>query len=304
MPAFLKSADPRVLGLLLAVLTGLTWSVLSIAIKFAVQVSDAFTISAFRFLFSAGVLAVVFLFREPARLSGLLSLPRSVLLAGLALAANYIGFVYGIQQTNASYATVAIQLGPLLLALLGVFLLRTPLRPRQKIGLAAVFVGFAIYAHDQIGRQRDLELFQQGNLWLVFAAVTWVLWAWIQRRLTSEGRPAQQLNLAVFLLCAALLAPMAHWSSLGSLSVGDWFLMVFLGLNTLVSYGALAWALKLAPVHEVSLIISFYPLVTLGLVHVLDRLHWGNFTPEPLGLFGAAGAILALTGIVRTIGRA
>lgn len=304
MRNFLRDVDPRRLGWALAILTGLTWSVLSIAIKFALAFSDAVTLSWFRFAVAAAVLAVALYGRSPGRLTELVSLPWLIVVAGLALAGNYVGFVLAIGQTSASYATVAIQLGPLLLAVLGVFALREPLSRAQKQGLLLAFGGFALFAHDQIGRLSSAELFRQGNLWLVFAALTWVAWAWIQRRLTHQGWGAQKLNLAVFTICLLLLSPWALPDSLIGLTLGQWALLIFLALNTVVSYGALAWALKLAPVHEVSLIISFYPLVTLGLVWLLDQLRWFPFTPEPLGLIGALGAVIAISGIVRTLAKA
>lgn len=304
MPSFLKSADPRKLGLALAMLTGLTWSVLSIAIKFALTFSDAITLSWFRFVVATAILAVALFFKSPGQVTGLFSLPWLILVAGVALAGNYVGFVLAIGQTNASYATVAIQVGPLLLAVLGVFTMKERLSPRQKQGLLLALVGFAIFANDQISQLPATDLFRQGNLWLLFAALTWVGWAWIQRHLTAKGNSAQQLNLAVFAICSVLLAPWAQLDTLNGLSLGQWSLLFFLALNTLVSYGALAWALQLAPVHEVSLIISFYPLVTLVLVRVLDGLQWSSFTPEPLGLTGALGAVIAISGIVRTVRKA
>lgn len=304
MRNFLKSADPRRLGLALAVLTGLTWSVLSIAIKFALAFSEAVTLSWFRFVVATAILAVALLFKAPKQLSAVFSLPWLILVAGVALAGNYVGFVMAIGQTNASYATVAIQLGPLLLAVLGVLTMRESLSARQKQGLLLALVGFAIFANDQLSQLPATDLFRQGNLWLLFAALTWVLWAWIQRHLTTKGFSAQQLNLAVFAICAILLTPWAAPESLSGLSLGQWSLLLFLALNTLISYGALAWALQLAPVHEVSLIISFYPLVTLVLVRLLDGLQWSSFSPEPLGLIGALGAVIAISGIVRTLRKA
>ena len=61
---------------------------------------------------------------------------RLLIVATLGLAANYIGFLLGLDHTSPANAQVLIQLGPLLLALGGLVVFRERFAPAQWLGFA------------------------------------------------------------------------------------------------------------------------------------------------------------------------
>lgn len=285
----------------MAWLTGVTWSVLAIGLKAAVEFTDAATISWIRFVISAAFLAAFFLLFRTRELRKISRLPVWIFVAALGLAANYDAFVRAVGSTNASHSVILIQMGPLLLALIGAWLFKEKFTKRHGLGLLLAALGFWFFAQDQLAKASDPGLFQEGNLWLVWGSLTWVLWALIQKKLSRDGWSPQFLNLVVFSLCALILWPIATPAELTTWSLSEWILIFALGLNTLIGYGALALALEHAPVHEVSVIISFYPLLTLALVQLIDFFQWLPLKPEPLGWVGGLGACFVIAGIVLSV---
>ena len=77
--------------------------------------------------------------------------------------------------------------------------------------------------------------------------------------------------------------------------------MCLLGLNTVLAYGALAEAIRLAPASHVSLIITLNPLITILMLQIMDWLQVDWVSPEPISLYGALGAIAVVTGVAVTI---
>ena len=57
-----------------------------------------------------------------------------------------------------------------------------------------------------------------------------------------------------------LFLPFVNFASLAHLSFGYWALLVFLGANTLISYGCLSLALKYLEAGKVSIIIVLNPI--------------------------------------------
>lgn len=275
---------------------------LAIALKYTLRYVDPITIVWFRFTLAFTALLALMAWRRPSLTRDILTRPPLLaLLGGFLLGVNYYAFLKGVDLTSPSNTQVLIQLGPMLLIVSGIAVFGERLTRRQITGYAVAAVGFAMFYRSQLAHLADsADDYNEGNLWIVAAAVSWVGYAVVQKILVRRYEP-QQLNLLVYLVPAALFAVPAEPTALSGLSPGLWVLMVLLGLNTLIAYGALAEAFKLAPVNIVSTIITLNPLITLSAMAVLEALAVTWIAPEPLTTISYLGAGVVLTGAILVV---
>ncbi len=286
----------------MASITALLWGFLAIAMKVAAEHVPVLTIVWFRFTFAFVVLAVGIGLREPARLRILRRPPPLAILAGIGLGLNYIGYVSGLHYTTPSNAQVLIQSAPLMLAVVGILLFRERLRPAQWIGIGIASAGLLLFAWNQhqvaLVSPRHLLL---GNLLIAGAAVSWVVYAALTKWLSGKGYNPQDINLVLYGLPAVTLWPLADFEVLATMSRGMWLLMVFLGANTLVAYGALGEAFRRVPAYQVSLIITLNPLITLVAIAILAGLEVTWLPPDRVGFLGYLAALLVVGGVVQVL---
>ena len=135
-----------------------------------------------------------------------------------------------------------------------------------------------------------------GNLWIIFGAVAWAIFAISQKYLVRFWAP-QQTNLLIYLVAAIMFSPLAVFQEFQGLTLSDWLTLIFLGANTLIAYGTLGEALKLIPANQVSAVIVLNPLITLIVAGVLSvqKLPW--LSSESTTLVGYVGALLLLAGV-------
>ena len=204
----------RTKGLLAAAVAGLTWSVLAIAIKVALQYVSSETIVWFRFCVALTTLLVLVCIFDRTQLRIFKKPPVLAILAGLCLAVNFFGYQKGVELTSPSNAQVGIQGAPLFLVLCGIFIFQEKLRPPQWIGFILSIVGLGIFFKDQletsISQQSD---FLDGNIWLAIASITWAGFASMQKILTRKGWRPQEINLILYLVAFIVLFPTADLKS-------------------------------------------------------------------------------------------
>jgi len=294
----------RRLGLLMAGLTALLWGFLAIAMKVATESVPVLTIVWFRFSFAFCLLVLFVGRRDMRRLSILRRPPVLGLLAAAALTTNYLAYLAGLEKTTPSNAQILVQTAPLMLAVVGMVLFRERLSKVQLTGLGVAILGFALFSLDQrqagIVDAPDLTL---GNWMILGAAVAWVVYAALQKRLSMRGWAPQDLNLLLYLLPAATLWPLVDLRLLAGLSPGMWLLLAFLGANTLFAYGALGEALKRLPAYQVSVVITMNPLITLATMAALRRLDAPWVPEDSVGVMGYAAALLVVAGIILVLRR-
>jgi drug/metabolite transporter (DMT)-like permease len=294
----------RRLGLLAAISCALLWGVLAIVMKVASAEVGPVTIVWFRFTFAFTGLAGLFLVREPRALGVLLRPPRLALLAAFALTVNYLGFMQGLAMTTPSVAQILIQTGPLLLAVAGVVLFGERLGPAQVVGGLLALLGFGVFYADQQGAAVvPGAVLLDGVGFLLLGAVAWATYAVLQKRVVARGLGPQRLNLVLYALPTLALFGPAELGSLAALDAVGWAIMVFLGANTLLAYGALGEALKRLPAYQVSLIITANPLITLGVMELLRRSDPPWLPADRVGPTGLAGALLVLLGLAAVLRR-
>jgi len=218
-------------GIVYTLITVLLWGVLSIALKVAAQVIDSPTIVWFRFSLAFLGMFVWMLIKNPQGLRILYKPSLLIVISSLALAGNYIGFMLGVQYTSPSNAQVAIQFGPILLALAGVIYFHEKISRIQIIGFILSIFGFLVFYQQHltamIGQE---EQYTMGMLITLAGAVAWAVYAALQKNLILKYSVGT-LNVFIFGLPVLLFFPFADFASLTHLSLGYWALLVFLGAN-------------------------------------------------------------------------
>jgi drug/metabolite transporter (DMT)-like permease len=288
----------RQIGIIATIITALCWSFLAIFLKLALKYSDSYTIIWYRMIVPFVFLFLWFLIKKNKRDLNVLKVKFDLLLiAALALAFNYIGFMQGVHYTSPANAQIFIQLGPLLLALSGLFFFNEKLNSTQILGLLLCLFGFAFFFIDRIKNIHGNDHYYTGLLWIFSGTVTWAIFASIQKKLLFRLK-SSQINIFIYMISSFIFAPMVNWQNLLSLPWYIHLFFIFLGLNTLVAYGCLSVALKYLPATQVSPIITMNPLLTLVLIELIAWMNW-NFIPyDPISLNGYIGAICAITGII------
>ncbi len=285
-------------GLGAALATAGTWSLLAILLKFALHYADSYTIVCYRMAVAFLTLLLWFLFKGKTKELGVFKTrPGLLLIASLCLAANYVGFMQGIHYTSPANAQIFIQIGPLFLALSGLYFFKESLSRKQWMGLSLCLVGFGLFFLDRMDKfHSDSSRFFIGLAWIVMAALLWAVFASLQKYLLTWWK-SSQINIYIYLVATLVYLPLLDWQSLMELPWSIHLLYIFLGLNTIVAYGFLAIALKYLPATQVSPILTTNPLLTLVFITIIDAMNWGFIPRDPIGLKGYLGAIIAILGV-------
>jgi drug/metabolite transporter (DMT)-like permease len=297
-----RPSGDRVKGAAFAATTMLLWGALPLVLREALRSVDAASLTGFRFLTSALVLAAVL--SMTGGLPRLRQLPRSgarlLAVATIGLAANYIAFLLGLDHTSPANAQVLIQSGPLLLALGGLLVFRERFAPAQWLGFAAIVVGLGLFFASQLAALgREIDRYLVGVAWIAFAAATWAIYGLAQKQLL-QSMPSQAVMLCIYLGCALCFAPWSHPSAFAGLSAWTWTILAFCAANTLVAYGAFAAALEHWEASRVSAVLALTPLATLAFSTLASRLAPEQFGTERLSLTSWIGAALVVGGSLLT----
>lgn len=287
--------DENKKGLLFISGTILSWGVLAILLKLANNYIDSVSIVWIRFSVAFSLLLAYLSFKDRKLLKIITSPPKLSLLAAILLAVNYLGFMKGVELTTPSNAQILIQIGPITLALYGVFFLKEKLRPIQILGFSIAIIGFIIFYQDQLTKLIFAPSYNLGVLWVVLGALTWSVYAMIQKKLV-QIHDSRSLNLIIYGLPALLYFPFVDFNALFNLSLTRLLFLSFLGLNTLIAYGCLSEAFKYLPANKVSILITTNPLITILLSLIFAWMGYSWAPKEALNPISVIGALFVITG--------
>lgn len=255
----------------------------------------------FRFFMAFVSLAFYYIWKKPHYLRILKRPPLLLIIATLCLAANYYGFIEGVNLTSPSVAQLFVQIGPVLLAVSGFLIFHEKANWRQVTGLILVALGLLIFYRDRLqGIVAGQSTWQTGIIWVLIAAVTWAVYSILLKVLVLK-HPPMQLNLVIFGLPALLYLPFVDFSHFFGIGWTGWLILLFLGLNTLFAYGLLSMAMQYTEANKISVILVLNPLLTFAIMAFINTTHvqWishENYTPVTI-----LGALVVLMGAVLTI---
>lgn len=294
-----SATKSRGYGLLMAGIAGGMWAILAIAMKMAIIFSDPITISWFRFFFSSIVLMIYLFFGGNRKNFLVLKHPPLYAVASsLFLLGNYLGYVKGVEFTNPSLAQVMIQLAPMSLVVLGILFFKERISKMQILGFAICLSGFFLFYQEQLMHIFGSELtsdFKKGALFLIVAAFSWALYGSFQKLLHGKYT-TNEINLITYTVPSLLLIPFVNFQTLNTLNFYQWLLMVFLGINTIVAYSAIAEAFKYLPTNQVSMVVTLNPLLTIFIMTILSWCEVTWVKTHEISAIGFFGALLVILG--------
>ncbi len=288
------------LGVALSLGAVLMWGLLPIGLKALLRQLDPLTITWYRFLGSAVVLAIpVIRSRGLAPVRGFSRRRLTFLaIAALGLSANYILYVLGLDFVSPSAAQVIIQLAPMFMLLGGMVVFGERFTPWQWAGLAVLVLGQGLFFNEELlGLFGGLTPLGRGLLFMLGAALAWAAYALAQKQLLNS-LSSTSIMFVIYLVGALVYLVPATPSRILALDGTGLVLLAFLTFNTLAAYGCFAEALDHLEASRVSVILALTPLVTVASVAIGSRLFPQVVDPEGLGPVSMAGAVLVVAGSV------
>ncbi|QQN34480.1 DMT family transporter [Rahnella aceris] len=292
-----KSQAP--VGILLALITAMSWGSLPIAMKQVLVVMDPFTVVWYRFSMAAVVLGCILAMRRRLPPRAIFRRPRwlvLVLIATCGLLGNFVLFSSSLQFLSPTASQVIGQLSPVGMMVASVIILKERMRVTQVIGTSMLIFGLILFFNTSL-----IEIFTRltdytlGVIFGVGAATVWVIYGVAQKVLLRQLASPQILFL-LYTLCSIALLPLASPAVLSQLSGWQFACLLFCGANTLVGYGALAEAMARWQAAQVSALVTLTPLFTL-LFSDLLALAWPDFFAVPvLNFIGYLGAFVVVAG--------
>ncbi len=293
--------EPRIKGIVFILITTFIWGFQAIIIKLITNLIDVVNIAWFRFVVAFSFLAIYYTIKKPSYLKILRRPPLYLVIAALGLAINYLAFNYGIKYTSPNIAVLVIQLGPILLGLVGFFFFKEMISYRQAFGFFLAGTGLFLFYLENLNQiDGDTSVFCLGVSLVAISALAWIVFAFFQKVLT-KSYPTGQLNLFVFGLPILLLAPFIRLDGFTNLSTLAWMLLIYLGLNTLVAYGFLALAFKYLEASKISVLITINPIITIITTGILTYLEVSWIEPEIFTFKIIATAVLVLSGAIMAV---
>lgn len=297
-----SSIQKPVAGFVLSLVTAMMWGILPIVLKELLAGLDATTIVWYRFLVAFVVLAGWLALKgqlPPIRGNGG-RVSAMLLVAALALCANYFLFSFSLNFVNAETSEAVIQLTSLFLILGGVLVFGEPFVGVQKLGTGILVAGLLLFFNERLRGFTDLDSQESvGVIIVVFAAITWTVYALLQKRLLRNYSSVQIL-VSIYAVSIVVLLPFISPGSVVMLSGWQFALLAFCCLNTLVAYGCFAEALNLWDASKVSATIALAPLFTISTLKLIVFLEPTYPYSDRLSLLSLLGAALLVLGSVLT----
>jgi len=299
----LAQFDPskRIYGILYTAAAAVVWGFLAIFIKVSLNDVAPVIVVWFRFTVAFGILFAFFIFRDRQKLAIIKKPPLLVIIAALSLTFNYISFTKGIELTSPSNAQVFIQLGPMLLAVVGIIVFKERISVRQGLGFILAGTGLALFFRDQLTNLLGSQaIYVNGVIWVIMSAIAWTIYASLQKKLVQSFH-AQQLNIIIFGLPMLVLLPFVDFSVFASFTPRLWLLLICLGIITIIAYGCLAEAFKYIEANKISVIVTLNPIITFAAMAVIGSMSVDWIDAEVTTIYGVIGALIVVFGAVLVV---
>ena len=286
----------------MALTTAVMWGLLPIALKGVLTTLDVITITWYRFAAAAVIVGGVYAVRGGFRWRQLsqrrLAIPMGV--AVIALLSNYWFYLVGLDHSTAEAAQVMIQLAPMLLLVLSLWVYKESFSVIQGLGLVAFLIGLSLFFNLRLPQLIEEVTAANGTYsmglgFIVLAAITWAIYGLAQKRLLKDFN-SQEVLLVIYIGGTIAFLPAASpldVVELDSLQVGY---LIFAALNTVVAYGAFGFAMEHWEASRVSATITIVPILTVFFVYITSLVLPGTIEPEPMNHWSVLGALMVVSG--------
>jgi len=214
------------LGLTLSLITVLFWSTLPVSLKISLDAMDAWSLTWLRFLAAAVFTFFLLLFRSRLAQFKQLNLKQWLwlTLAAVMLVANYLFFLYGLENTSPANAQVLIQMAPLMMTLGGVLIFKEHFSRVQMLGAALILIGLVLFFNEQI-QLMLADTYWFGFLMMFTAALTWAIYALIQKHL-SDVLSSQAILLFIYIFASVALLFNVQPDAFSGLTNIEWLSLI------------------------------------------------------------------------------
>lgn len=293
-------------GFLLAMLTAILWGAVPIAMKYAMVSIDPYTVVWYRFVISAIVITSWLAYKKQFPNFRVFKKRRRfimLMITGFALITNFVLFASGVKYLTPTTSQVVAQLGIVIFMISSAIVFKEHLRPSQLIGIAILLIGLALFFNKSlIMLFTNLSEYGKGVWLVVLASIAWTIYALAQKVLLSKLR-AEQLLWLVYMICAIVILPISSPEKIFNADAGQLFALIFCGLNTIFSYGALVAAMERWQAAQVSAVTTLAPLFALVFSDLFALLWPTKFAIQYLNVWGYIGALAVICGAMfATIG--
>ena len=278
------------------------WGILPVFLQLCLQVMDSSTITWFRFLVAAAFVGGVLLSRRA--IPNIRALPKPtiviLLVAALALVANYVGNVEALDYVNPETVQVVMQLAPLMLMLGGIVFYKERFNRMEMLGATILIVGLLLFFNDRLDALFGaVNRFNTGVFLTIVAATFWAGYALLQKLLLVHLN-AKQLTFSIYVLGIIVLLPMADLGKVLELNTLQFFALLFCCANTIVAYGAFTEALSIWNASKVSAVLATSPVFAFLSVWVAEQTLPEFFALSALDGLAYLGAVLVVSGSILT----
>jgi len=297
-----SSNHKPVTGIFLALISAILWGMLPVALKELLVVMDAVTIVWYRFLLAFVVLLLWLAHRKQLpNVRNVSNATRWILVvASIMLCANYFMFNFSLNFVNGETSEAVIQLSTLFLIIGGVVFYKEPFSRIQIGGTLMIVVGLLLFFDDRLFGLANLDNTESiGVIVVVFAAITWAIYALLQKKL-SRHYSSVQILFVIYVFSSLALLPLSSPAALLDLNQTQFFILLFCCINTLVAYGCFAESLNHWHASKVSAVLALAPVFTIGSLKLVVLINPEYEFSDRLGWISIAGAALLILGCVIT----
>jgi len=294
----MNSAERHWYGLFLSLLTALMWGTLPIALQLLMQSLDVNTITWARFVFSAAFVWVVL--QRRGELPRLRSFDRRTLLltsvAIVALMANFLLYLVGLDHLNPEASGIIIQLAPFLLMAGSVLFYGERMTPLDIIGAVVLFGGLLLFFNERLVLLfGGLSEYTFGVVAMLTAALTWSIYGLMQKTLLRK-MSSMQLTLLIYTGGGVLLLFFSAPLSIAALGWLPLLVLLYGCMNMVLGYGAFTEAMRVWQAAKVSAVIALAPVVTIVCMPLAVWLWPNHYNSSELNLWSYLGAVLVVAG--------
>jgi drug/metabolite transporter (DMT)-like permease len=284
----------RLRALIEATLAVIIWAASFIATKIALREVSQYTVVWLRFGMGVVILGAIVVARKEFRLPSVRSLGDFALLGVVGITIHQWLQATGLKTALASTTAWLVSTSPIVIALIGRFLLQERLSRKRILGIGLATLGVLLV----IGRGDWKGVLSgsfgvMGDLLVALSAITWAVFTVLSRR---GLRQHSAVFMMFWVMLAGWIACTIAWTITGGLAVPlhmsmeGWIAVVFLG----VFCSALAYlfwynALTYLPASQAGSLLYLEPLFTLVIAALL--------LGERIVLSGIVGGVVILVGV-------
>ena len=150
------------------------WGVQPFFMKVALKEFDPFTVSWVRLTFAALVTGLYAVREMRIHVANFRKFPLVLIAGGVSLGINYYLYIKGVEIGGPLTANILIQFGPLVLALVGVFVFKESFTRMQFGAVLVALIGFTLFYFDRMSVANESGLQGEAAITMIFAAIFWV----------------------------------------------------------------------------------------------------------------------------------